>query len=64
VSASERSARRGLTLMPENGDARYALAEALAGSGRLAEARAHADTLLVLYPNDAAVRELAARLGR
>jgi hypothetical protein len=64
VSAGERSARRGLTLMPENGDARYALAEALAGSGRLAEARAHADTLLVLYPNDAAVRELAARLGR
>jgi hypothetical protein len=64
LPATERTARRGLALMPENGDARYALVEALAISGRLAEARAHADTLLALYPNDAAVRDLAARLGR
>lgn len=63
AEAAAREARRGLALWREGADARYSLASVLALGGGRAGAEAHLDTLLTLYPGDAAARALRDSLG-
>ena len=60
--AAEDAARTGLELWPKNPDSRYVLAFLWEKEGRLAEAAAQLDTLLMLYPSDEGARALRERI--
>lgn len=62
LEAAEQAAREGLERWPRNPDSRYVLAFIREREGRLAEAAAQLDTLLLLYPEDEGARAFRERI--